>query len=80
MAGQDTKSTSQPQAAGTSAKLLNENPDRWLWLEVRKHAGGIAWSFAQYLAQRPTSRGAAVIRRMAEAVKVIVEDVATPKA
>jgi hypothetical protein len=74
--GQNTGShtSSQRQAAGKAAQLLTENPDRWIWLEVRRHAGGVAWSFAQYLQQRPTSRNAAVIRRIAEAVKGIVED------
>jgi hypothetical protein len=66
--------TKTGDATGRMAPLLVENPDRWIWLEVRRHAGGVAWSFAQYLAQRPTSRNAALMKRIAEAVKGIVED------
>lgn len=69
-----TPDASHTPAASKAARLLAENPDRWIWLEVRRHAGGIAWSFSQYLKQRPTSRNAAVIKRIAEAVHGIVED------
>jgi hypothetical protein len=72
--GQDASSPPHAQAAGKAAQLLTENPDRWIWLEVRRHAGGVAWSFTQYLRHRPTSRNAAVILRIAEAMKGIVED------